>query len=45
MHLATDQPWLAMAGILAAFDVVPGKGLKEAAEKPWEMFEFNGMTR
>ncbi|KAF8603041.1 cytochrome P450 [Ceratobasidium sp. AG-I] len=45
VHLATDQPWLAMAGILAAFDVIPGKGLKEAAEKPWEMFEFNGMTR
>jgi hypothetical protein len=35
-----------MAGILSTFNIVPGKGLQEAArEKPWEMFEFNGMTR
>jgi hypothetical protein len=35
-----------MAGILSAFDIVAGKALvKEAAERPWDMFEFNGMTR
>lgn len=44
VHLAADQPWLAMAGILSTFNVVPGRGLQEAAQKPWEMFEFNGMT-
>ncbi|CAE6534992.1 unnamed protein product [Rhizoctonia solani] len=45
VHLATDQPWLAMAGILSTFDVVAGKGLiTESKTRPWEMFEFNGMT-
>ncbi|CEL53545.1 O-methylsterigmatocystin oxidoreductase OS=Aspergillus flavus GN=ordA PE=3 SV=2 [Rhizoctonia solani AG-1 IB] len=45
MHLATDQPWLAMAGILSAFNVVGGKGLiEEYKSRPWDMFEFNGMT-
>ncbi|KAG9090111.1 hypothetical protein FS749_000800 [Ceratobasidium sp. UAMH 11750] len=45
VHLAADQPWLAMAGILSTFNIVPGKGLQEAATgKPWDMFEFNGMT-
>ncbi|KAJ1305251.1 hypothetical protein OPQ81_000279 [Rhizoctonia solani] len=45
VHLAADQPWLAMAGILSTFDVVAGKGLIEESKlRPWEMFEFNGMT-
>ncbi|KAG8779934.1 hypothetical protein FRC12_023683 [Ceratobasidium sp. 428] len=45
VHLAADQPWLAMAGILSTFNIAPGKMLKEAAQtKPWDMFEFNGMT-
>ncbi|KAG9125281.1 hypothetical protein FRC07_008254 [Ceratobasidium sp. 392] len=45
VHLAEDQPWLAMAGLLSTFNIVPGKGLQEAAQtKPWDMFEFNGMT-
>ncbi|KAG8690452.1 hypothetical protein FRC11_011490 [Ceratobasidium sp. 423] len=45
VHLAADQPWLAMAGILSTFDVVAGKGLiEESKMRPWEMFEFNGMT-
>nr|AVZ23871.1 cytochrome P450 [Thanatephorus cucumeris] len=45
VHLAADQPWLAMAGILSTFNVVGGKGLIEEAKlRPWDMFEFNGMT-
>ncbi|KAG8694708.1 hypothetical protein FRC09_009670 [Ceratobasidium sp. 395] len=45
VHLAADQPWLAMAGILSTFNIVPGKTLQEAAQtRPWDMFEFNGMT-
>ncbi|CAE6450337.1 unnamed protein product [Rhizoctonia solani] len=45
VHLATDQPWLAMAGILSTFNVAAGKGLIEESKlRPWDMFEFNGMT-
>ncbi|CAE6418545.1 unnamed protein product [Rhizoctonia solani] len=45
VHLAADQPWLAMAGILSTFNVIAGKGLiEESKSRPWEMFEFNGMT-
>ncbi|QRV93197.1 cytochrome P450 family protein [Ceratobasidium sp. AG-Ba] len=45
VHLAADQPWLAMAAILSTFDIVPGKGTQEAVNaRPWDMFEFNGMT-
>ncbi|QRW20828.1 cytochrome P450 family protein [Rhizoctonia solani] len=32
VHLAADQPWLAMAGILSTFNVVGGKGLIEEAK-------------
>ncbi|KAH7338199.1 cytochrome P450 [Rhizoctonia solani] len=46
VHLAADQPWLAMASILSTFSVIAGKGLiEESKSRPWEMFEFNGMTR